>query len=97
MCTQLTLYTGADFRLHCVAASVFSQVQNSQWNLLRVGVWGAAVLRPYKIEGVSRAIRTMASRLRSTSASVVAQEETLIRIAVLPRQTVAPHQQVPSS
>jgi hypothetical protein len=39
----------------------------------------------------------MASRLRSTSAAVVAQEETLMRIAVLPCQTVPPHQQVPSS
>src|SRR6266545_1075165 len=42
------------------------------------------------------ATRIMASRLRSISASVVAQDETLIRIAVCPCQTVPPHQQVPS-
>src|SRR5207244_13196537 len=45
----------------------------------------------------SRATRTMASRLRSTSASVVAQLETLMRIAVRPCHTVPPHQHVPSS
>ena len=43
-----------------------------------------------------RALRSMASKLRSTSASVVAQDDTLIRIAVRPCQTVTPHQQVPS-
>ena len=43
-----------------------------------------------------RAMRSMASKLRSTSKSVVAQDDTLIRIAVRPCQTVAPHQQVPS-
>jgi hypothetical protein len=42
------------------------------------------------------AILNIASRLRSTSSSVVAQEETLIRIAVRPCQVVPPHQQVPS-
>ena len=45
----------------------------------------------------SRATPTIASRLCSTSAAVVAQDETLMRIAVLPCQTVPPHQQVPSS
>ena len=45
----------------------------------------------------SPAMRIMACRLRSTSLSVVAQEDTLIRIAVFPCQTVPPHQQVPSS
>ena len=44
-----------------------------------------------------RAIRMIASRLLSTSASVVAQLETLIRIAVFPCQTVPPHQHVPSA
>ena len=43
-----------------------------------------------------RAMRSMASKLRSTSKSVVAQDDTLIRIAVRPCQTVTPHQQVPS-
>src|SRR5436853_139332 len=38
----------------------------------------------------------MAARLRSTSASVVAHDETLMRIAVWPCQSVPPHQQVPS-
>ena len=35
--------------------------------------------------------------LISTSLSVVAQEDTLILIAVFPCQVVPPHQQVPSS
>jgi hypothetical protein len=39
----------------------------------------------------------IATKLRSTSSSVVAHEQTLIRIAVRPCQTVPPHQQVPSS
>ena len=34
--------------------------------------------------------------LCSTSASVVAQDETLMRIAMFPCQEVPPHQQVPS-
>ena len=34
--------------------------------------------------------------LRSTSSSVVAHEQTLIRMAVRPCQTVPPHQHVPS-
>ena len=38
----------------------------------------------------------MASRLRSTSTAVVAQEATLMRMAVRPCQVVGPHQQVPS-
>ena len=42
------------------------------------------------------AILIMAARLRSMSSSVVAQQETLIRIEVLPLQSVPPHQQVPS-
>jgi hypothetical protein len=42
------------------------------------------------------ATRRMASSDRSTSSSVVAQEHTLMRIAVWPCQTVPPHQQVPS-
>src|ERR1700675_246654 len=45
----------------------------------------------------SPAMRTIACRLRSTSASVVAHEDTLILMAVSPCQTVPPHQQVPSS
>src|SRR5207244_7102527 len=43
------------------------------------------------------AILRIAARLRSTSSSVVAQLETLIRIAVLPCHWVPPNQQVPSS
>jgi hypothetical protein len=39
----------------------------------------------------------MAARLRSTSSIVVAQLDTLMRIAVRPCQTVGPHQQVPSA
>jgi hypothetical protein len=46
---------------------------------------------------VARAMRTMAARLRFTSLDVVAQEDTLMRIAVLPCHTVPLHQQVPSS
>src|SRR6185369_14752066 len=45
---------------------------------------------------VEAAARRMASTLRSTSASVVAHEHTLMRIAVRFCQTVTPHQQVPS-
>ena len=43
------------------------------------------------------ATRNIAARLRSTSSSVVAHEETLIRMAARPCHTVPPHQQVPSS
>ena len=39
----------------------------------------------------------MVARLKSTSSSVVTQDETLMRIAVWPCQTVEPHQQVPSA
>ena len=42
-------------------------------------------------------MRRIASTLRSTSASVVAQEETLMRMAARPCHSVGPHQQVPSS
>src|ERR1051325_7029203 len=49
---------------------------------------------PYR---VPRARRMIASALRSTSAVVVAQELTLMRIAVRPCQTVTPAQQVPSA
>ena len=35
--------------------------------------------------------------LRSTSASVVAHDDTLTRIAARPRQLVGPHQHVPSA
>ena len=43
------------------------------------------------------ATRSIAAMLASTSTSRVAQDETLIRIAVRPCQTVPPHQQVPSA
>ena len=43
------------------------------------------------------AMRIIARALRSTSSSVVAHEETEIRIAVWPCHSVPPHQQVPSS
>ena len=46
---------------------------------------------------MSPATRIIASRLRSTSSSVVAHDETLIRIAVCPRHMVAPAQHVPSA
>src|ERR1700694_1379391 len=42
------------------------------------------------------AARKIASRLRSTSDSVVAHEETLMRMATWFCHTVPPHQQVPS-
>ena len=45
----------------------------------------------------ARAMRIIAARLCSTSCSVVAQDETLMRIAVRPCHTVPPHQQVPSA
>jgi hypothetical protein len=44
-----------------------------------------------------RAAAKIASRLFDTSRSVVAQDETLIRIALRPFHTVPPHQQVPSA
>jgi hypothetical protein len=43
------------------------------------------------------AMRIIACTLRSTSSSVVAHEETEIRIAVWPCHSVPPHQQAPSS
>ena len=43
------------------------------------------------------ATRSIAAMLRSTSASVVAHEHTLMRMAVRPCHTVPPHQQVPSA
>jgi hypothetical protein len=43
------------------------------------------------------AIRIIASTLRSTSRSVVAQQGTEIRIAACPCHCVPPHQQVPSA
>ena len=43
------------------------------------------------------AIRSITARLRSTSSSVVAHDETLIRMAVCPCQIVPPHQHVPSA
>ena len=45
----------------------------------------------------SFAILSIASMLISTSLSVVAQEDTLILIAVFPCQVVPPHQHVPSA
>lgn len=45
----------------------------------------------------ARATRRIASRLRSMSASVVAHDDTLMRIACRPCHTVPPHQHVPSS
>src|SRR5262245_22626222 len=49
------------------------------------------------VSGLCFAVRRIAVRLRSTSDSAVAHEETLIRIAFLPFHTVPPHQHVPSS
>src|SRR5207248_5740061 len=45
----------------------------------------------------SDATRSIAARLRSTSSSVVAHEETLMRMAVRPCHTVPPAQHVPSA
>lgn len=45
----------------------------------------------------SSATRTMAARLRSTSSSVVAHDDTLMRMAVCPCHTVPPTQHVPSA
>jgi hypothetical protein len=42
-------------------------------------------------------MRRIAAMLLSTSSSVVAQDETLMRMAARPFHTVGPHQQVPSS
>jgi hypothetical protein len=44
-----------------------------------------------------RALASMLSKLRATSESVVAQEDTLIRMALRPFHSVAPHQHVPSA
>jgi hypothetical protein len=41
-------------------------------------------------------MRKIAARLRSTSSSVVAQQDTLMRMAARPCHSVPPHQQVPS-
>jgi hypothetical protein len=60
--------------------------------LLLVGVM---LLRLYELESPA-ATHSITARQRSTSASVVAQLQTLMRIAVRPCHTVAPHQQVPS-
>src|ERR1017187_5214770 len=64
-------------------------------NALRIGESAGAstsFLRRY-----SSAAFNIAARLRSTSSFVVAQDETLIRIAVCPCHLVDPHQQVPSA
>jgi hypothetical protein len=45
----------------------------------------------------SAAAFSIAAKLRSTSSWVVAQDETLIRMAVCPCQTVEPHQHIPSA
>src|ERR1700675_319260 len=50
---------------------------------------------PHRHELVEATLK-IAARLRSTSASVVAHDDTLMRIAVCPCQTVPPHQHVPS-
>ena len=61
----------------------------------------AVVLRAAAaLEGLALAPERRAAspaRLRSTSSSVVAHEDTLMRIAVRPCQTVPPHQHVPSA
>ena len=51
--------------------------------------------RPPAREGDQLAAASMADRLRSTSSSVVAQLETLIRIARRPPHAVGPHQHAP--
>jgi hypothetical protein len=48
-------------------------------------------------DAACRAAFPIASRLMSTSVSVLAQLDTLILIAVRPCQTVASHQQTPTA
>jgi hypothetical protein len=56
---------------------------------LLTGMQGAGTM-------IQLAARSIAARLRSTSSWVVAQLETLMRMAVRPCHTVEPHQQTPS-
>ena len=55
---------------------------------------GRTALNPFSI--VAFTALAMAARLASTSAAVVAHDDTLIRIAVRPCHSVPPHQHVPS-
>src|SRR5712671_8224941 len=78
---------GEDVRL-CLKASQCGLVRCHRTEIM----FGSRVYAPQ-----APAIRTIASRLRSTSLSVVAHDDTLIRIAVFPCHSVTPHQHVPSS
>ena len=69
---------------------------------IQQGLKAAGFFPGGKVDGICgyrtrSAMRTIAARLRSTSSSVVAQEDTLMRIAARPCQTVPPHQHVPSA
>ena len=64
---------------------------------MHADVHDSIVAPPQARAATARAARPIASRQRSTSASVVAQDDTLMRIAVRPCHTVPPHQHVPSS
>ena len=61
------------------------------------GVRRSSTLSGRRSYDVVRATRRIASRLFSTSSAVVAQDDTLIRIAGQPCHTVVPHQQAPSA
>jgi len=80
-------------------------IGNSRWHIqgrVRIPAWkvltgpgarnASAIRRTY-----SSAALSMEAKLRSTSSLVVAQEDTLMRMAVWPCHTVEPHQQVPSA
>jgi glutamate/tyrosine decarboxylase-like PLP-dependent enzyme len=103
--------TGATMaNFSALAAARHAVLQKAGWNVEAEGQCGAPAIRVvvgaeahptiFKSLGFLglyfRAMRSMASKLRSTSTSVVAQDDTLIRIAVRSCQTVTPHQQVPS-
>lgn len=70
------------------------------WNKFRddgrIGRYWSLMVDLAKRQPRSRVDSMMAARLRSTSSSVVAQDETLIRSAAFPRHAVPPHQRVPS-
>ena len=83
-------------------------VVDSQWPagkptdcILDNGHVHLAFVRPSPIHGRARrtssATRSIAARLCSTSSSVVAHDDTLMRMAVCPCHTVPPTQQVPSA
>ena len=91
-----TLFHGRNFEGKKILESRLHRIGNAgicgQARVSRLNWW-----QPTRCPYGRFAIRIIAATLRSTSASVVAQQETLMRMAVRPCQTVTPHQQVPSS